>query len=177
MGCSVKKAKVDGDQSSKPIKSSLYEARMENVVPNDLDLLEVQKSHPHYGLLEIKCPYTHRNITPLEAEKSDSGFCLSESNEILKLNKSHQYFRKVQGQMAVCGAKWCDSVVYTFKGMHLERVLYNDAYWSEQLTKLETFYFCFPFYIMCSEISSGMLNFVVEVGPGSRVNSHIKFKL
>ena len=56
MACSVKKAKVDGDQSSKPIKSSLYEARMENVVPNDPDLLEeVQKSHPHYGLLEIKC--------------------------------------------------------------------------------------------------------------------------
>ena len=28
MACSIKKAKVDGDQSSKPIKSSLYEARM-----------------------------------------------------------------------------------------------------------------------------------------------------
>ena len=92
------------------------------------------KLHPHYGLLEIKCPYTHRNITPLEAAKSDSGFCLSESNGILKLKESHQYFCQVQGQMAVCGAKWCDFVVYTFKGMHLERVLYNDAYWSEQLT-------------------------------------------
>ena len=45
MACSVKKAKVDGDQSSKPIKSRLYEARMKNVVPNDPDLLEeVQKN-------------------------------------------------------------------------------------------------------------------------------------
>ena len=55
MACSVKKAKVDGDQSSKPIKSSLYEARMENVVPNDPDLLEeVQKTlkqeNPLYGI-------------------------------------------------------------------------------------------------------------------------------
>ena len=73
MACSVKKAKVDGDQSSKPIKSSLYDARLANIAPNDPDLLEeVQKSNPHHGLLEIKCPYTHRNITHLEAAKEES---------------------------------------------------------------------------------------------------------
>ena len=45
MACSVKKANADGDQSSKPINSSLYEAQMENVVPKDPDLLEeVQKN-------------------------------------------------------------------------------------------------------------------------------------
>ena len=55
MDCSIKKAKIDGDKSSKPIKSSLYEAQMENVVPNDPDLLEevqktLKKENPLYGI-------------------------------------------------------------------------------------------------------------------------------
>ena len=48
--------------------------------------------HPHYGLLEIKCPYTHKNITPMEAAKIDPTFCLGlNENRVLQLKKEHHY--------------------------------------------------------------------------------------
>ena len=73
-------------------------------------------SHP-YGYLEIKCPYSHRNNTPLEAGYS-SGFCSSiiqdtTNTPVLKLKQNHKYFAQVQGQLAVRERKWCDFVIFT----------------------------------------------------------------
>lgn len=47
MSCSVKKAKIDG-ASNMAIESTLYEARTENIVANDPDLL--QEVQDEYGI-------------------------------------------------------------------------------------------------------------------------------
>lgn len=99
-------------------------------------------SHPHFGILEIKCPYKYKSITPEEAAKiNDPTFCLEFTNGQTRLKTNHAYYVQMQGQMAMCGTTWCDFVVYTFKGMHIERVQENKVFQAEMLTKLNNFYF------------------------------------
>lgn len=99
------------------------------------------KYHPHFGVLEIKCPYTARFITPRGAVLSDPDFCCEIRNGKLRLKLDHQYYFQVQGQLALTGMDWCDFVVYTFKGMHIERIRFNKAFWNELYKKLSEFYF------------------------------------
>ena len=33
-------------------------------------------SHPHFGILEVKCPYKYRGVTPKDAAVSGPTFCL-----------------------------------------------------------------------------------------------------
>ena len=95
------------------------------------------------GLLEIKFPYSQRNTTPLEAYKSP-GFCC-EVGDIgsgaIKLRRTHRYYAQVQGQMAIGGCKWCDFVIYTKKGIAIERINFDPYYWNNNiLPKLINFY-------------------------------------
>ena len=93
-----------------------------------------------YGFLEIKCPYTYRNVTPIEA-CGQSGFYCKESDGKLILKESHQHYAQVQGQMAIGERPWCDFVVYTPKEISVQRILFNQAYWTDKLLpKLNSFY-------------------------------------
>jgi hypothetical protein len=99
-------------------------------------------SHPHFGIIEVKCPYKYRGIKPKEAAGIDKDFCLHVSpTGVLSLRQNHSYYFQVQGQMALTGASWCDFVVYTFKGLFIERIKYNSIVWNNMLHKLKTFYF------------------------------------
>ena len=85
-------------------------------------------SDPHYGIGEIKCPYTVRVITPLDAGKSHTEFCSEVHKDHLRLKRTQDYYIQVQGQMTLTGAKWCDFIVYTFRGLHIERIPYDEAF-------------------------------------------------
>ena len=113
--------------------------------------------HP-FGLLEVKCPYSHKEHTPTEA-CSDSKFCCESHDGKIQLKNSHSYFCQIQGQMAICKREWCDFVIYTMKGIvyivnpdnalalptmpiselhHMPsysgyRVHFNEEFWSNQL--------------------------------------------
>jgi len=43
--------------------------------------------------------------------------------------------------MGVSGASWCDFIVYTKKGISVERILFDAASWETLKLKLDTFYF------------------------------------
>ena len=43
--------------------------------------------------------------------------------------------------MAICGAEWCDFVVYTFKEMFIETIQFDESYWNEMYEKLRLFYY------------------------------------
>ena len=93
-----------------------------------------------FGFLEVKCPYTCSNVTPIEA-CSKSGFYCKAMDGKLKLKESHYYYAQVQGQMAVGERPWCDFVVFTLKGISVERIRYNQEYWKDKLLpKLTSFY-------------------------------------
>ena len=95
---------------------------------------------PHFGLAEVKCPETKYHVTPLEACE-DPTFCCEAVNGQCKLKRDHAYFAQVQGQMGVTGASWCDFIVYTKKGISVERIAFDPAYWAELRQKLASYYF------------------------------------
>jgi hypothetical protein len=93
-----------------------------------------------FGLLEVKCPYSVKDITPQAACKTQQDFFCKEENGKFCLKKTHNYYAQIQGQMALGGAEWCDFLVYTHKGMLIERVLFDPDYWKEAYEKLSQFY-------------------------------------
>ena len=80
-----------------------------------------------FGIVEVKCPLTKFNVTTLDA-CSHSAFCMEADYTSCKLKEGHQYLAQVQGQMGVTGAMWCDFVVYTKKGIHVQRIQFNNDY-------------------------------------------------
>ena len=93
-----------------------------------------------FGLSEVKCPETKFLVTPLDA-CSDSNFFLENRNGELKLKRNHKYCSQVQGLLGVTGARWCDFVVYTSKGMSIERIPFDDQYWKTLKGTLKSYYF------------------------------------
>ncbi len=99
-------------------------------------------AHPHFGIAEVKSLHTYSNITPREAAVIDKDFYLKlGAFDLLQLDKNHRHYYQVQGQMKVTGAKWCDFIVYSFKGLSIERIAYDDDFCTQMLEKLEMFYF------------------------------------
>ena len=98
-------------------------------------------SHPHHGIVEVKCPHSYKSISPRVAAESDSSFYLgiSDTNEFV-LRKDSSYYYQVQGQMAITGSKWCDFIVYTFKGFSIQRLAFDEEMWNDMLISLEKFY-------------------------------------
>ncbi len=47
---------------------------------------------------------------------------------------------QVQGQMAICSRKWCDFVIYTNKGISVQRIKFDESFWKDMLLKLKSFY-------------------------------------
>ena len=101
-----------------------------------------QQNDQSFGFLEVKCPYTCRDLLPVKG-CSVSGFCYAcdLATSTLKLKTNRMYFAQVQGQMAVGGRIWCGFVVFTRKGIHIQRIKFDHVYWTEKLlSKLEAFY-------------------------------------
>ena len=98
-------------------------------------------SNEPFGFLEIKCPYSTKNRTPAEA-CNHSGFCCQLTNTgELKLKETHQYYAQIEGQMAIGERPWCDFVVFTLKGINVQRIRFDTVYWtSKLLPKLTLFY-------------------------------------
>ncbi|XP_061672472.1 syntaxin-binding protein 1b isoform X4 [Syngnathoides biaculeatus] len=92
------------------------------------------------GLLEVKCPYSARDVTVQEANSSDS-FCLGNNYGQLRLKSNHNYYYQVQGQLLTSGAEFCDFVVYTRVDLFVQRIYPNIDFMENMLNKLSQFYF------------------------------------
>lgn len=79
-------------------------------------------------------------MTPLEA-CSDPNFCCQKIDGKCKLKVTHPYYAQVQGQMGITGAEWCDFVVFTKKGMSVERIAFDRQYWHDLERKLLLYYY------------------------------------
>ena len=85
-------------------------------------------------------PYSVRDRTPEEACLASNFYCNLDSTRKLKLKETHQYFAQVQGQMAIGERTWCDFMVYTQKGLSIERIRFNKIFWENTFSKLKSFY-------------------------------------
>ena len=98
------------------------------------------------GVVEIKCPYKHRENTIEYAAVNDKQFCLTKQGDLLQLSRSHEYYYQVQTQIFVCDVQYCDFCVFTFSDMdnestfHIERIQRDDSFWDECVLKSEDFF-------------------------------------
>ena len=91
------------------------------------------------ALIEVKCPFAARNkhITP---ETIDYLY-LDDQSGLLCLNKSHDYFYQVQGQLYVTGRKICFFVVYTLCDYLVIEITRDDTFICELNSSLDDFFF------------------------------------
>ncbi|CAH3181347.1 unnamed protein product [Porites lobata] len=96
-----------------------------------------------FGLVEVKFPYTKFHVSPLEACADESFFAENvngkPSANVLK--REHQYYFQIQGELGNTGASWCDFVIYTNKGMSIERITFNPQFWDVLNEGLKNSYF------------------------------------
>lgn len=88
------------------------------------------------GLLEIKCPYSIRTEHPIHCFKKLT-FTDKEGN----LKKNHNYYYQIQTQLYTSEYTWCDFVIWTPIGLHIQRIESDDVFLnSHVLPKLNHFY-------------------------------------
>ena len=77
------------------------------------------------GISEYKCPYSARDVTPEEACTTLKGFYCKLENDKVILKRNHNYFFQIQGCLGITGKEWCDFVVWTPKGLSVERIKFD----------------------------------------------------
>lgn len=91
-------------------------------------------------IIEVKCPWSARAKTVLEAAESKDFFLqLDEASGSLVLKKNHNYWHQIQGNLYLTGAKSCHFIVWTpcdFFILHVDR----EQTWAVNIEALETFY-------------------------------------
>ena len=95
-------------------------------------------------LIEIKCPYSARDKSPVSDEALERSRCLKKENNLISLKRSHEYFTQVQGQLLVCGKKKCDFICWNPKGMHVETILEYKTPQREIASSCKDFFMTFP---------------------------------
>ena len=93
------------------------------------------------GLLEIKCTYAYRHLTPAEVATQDKNYFVymgDDGNVKLKTNTSWYY--QIQTQLGICERKWCDFVLYTEKGFSVDRISFDNTLFQLVTTKSRFFF-------------------------------------
>ncbi|KAH7976022.1 hypothetical protein HPB52_008226 [Rhipicephalus sanguineus] len=85
-------------------------------------------------IVEVKCPFRYKEDEPMEAARKFLTKKQKDGDPVL--SRSHRYFYDVQGQLHITRRIMCDFVVYTTKGIHVQEIHRDDAFWK---TKMEPF--------------------------------------
>lgn len=95
------------------------------------------------GILEIKCPYSARDLTISDAcAKIPDFFMQQDQNGTISLRENHSYYAQVQGQLMVTGCPFCDFVVYcpNEKDLFVQRVFPDLNFMEKMLDVLSNFF-------------------------------------
>ena len=95
------------------------------------------------GIIEVKCPYSARDMTVKDACTTLPNFCLvRNNNDEMSLKRNHEYYYQVQGQLMVTGAAFCDFIVFTRKdSVFIQRIFPDIECMKSMMEKLASFYF------------------------------------
>ena len=91
------------------------------------------------GIIEIKCPYFARDMK-IEEAISTPNFCLMKVGDNYVMNKSHDYYCQVQGQLLVTGAPYCEFIVNTKEDFAVSKVFPDRDFQRNMFDKLCEFY-------------------------------------
>lgn len=91
------------------------------------------------GILEIKCPYSARDMTLQEASIGRD-FHLTQDGDKLVLKENHNYWFQVQGQLMLTGSPFCDFVTYTRRDFNIQRIYPDYNTQQDMVSKLSSVY-------------------------------------
>nr|XP_042894644.1 uncharacterized protein LOC122268294 [Parasteatoda tepidariorum] len=78
------------------------------------------------GIVEIKCPFKHKNVSAFNI--NDSSFILDTDG---KIRTNHSYYFQIQGQLAVTEEDYCDMIIWTSVDFAVYRVKQNKEVWKK----------------------------------------------
>ena len=87
------------------------------------------------GILEIKCPYSKRDIPPNQCCEDLWFDCFFGESGEFRLKRDHEFYHQVQVQLVVSSYlySWCDFCTYTTKGVLVE-IIHTDCEWIDKYT-------------------------------------------
>ena len=88
--------------------------------------------------MEIKCPYNARECS-LQNGVENVDF-LEQSADGLHLKQTHVYYYQVQAQIHICQKSFADFVVWTTKGIFIQRIKPHQEFFSHAMNKVNAFY-------------------------------------
>ena len=93
------------------------------------------------GILEIKCPYSKRNVKPEEACKDPLFYCEIKDSRVC-LKSSHTYYHQVQLQLFVGSDmySWCDFCIFTTKGLAVTRIFPDKEWQQHKIPELKSYW-------------------------------------
>ena len=93
------------------------------------------------GLVEIKCSYSCRSMTPEQVcEKKSQYHLYLDANHNVRLKRDSSWYTQIQGQMGVCDTDWCDFVFFTDEALFVERINFDIDHFQEIVGKCDDFF-------------------------------------
>ena len=98
-------------------------------------------SCPGRGIVEVKCSYCKRGST-MEDAADEPKFCLQKNSDgVLCLKSTHQYYYQVQAQLFVSGLPCCDFVVFSgSNNIFIQRIVPDAEFWGAANVHVKQFY-------------------------------------
>ena len=94
------------------------------------DGIVVDEAGHSIKLVEVKCPFSARDMTVKEACTEANHFVvIIIINNKCQLNVNHEYYFQVMGQMAITGVHTCDFVVWTTKDFYVQTINFDSDLW------------------------------------------------
>lgn len=105
------------------------------------------------GIIEIKCPYSCREMSPEEAVEKKLLKFLEKKENVYKLRRGNSFHYQIQGQMKISKKEFCDFVVWTPHGLIIDRVEKDTQFWENNMRELlKNFYLKFLLPRICREL-------------------------
>lgn len=93
------------------------------------------------GIVEIKCPYSARNLMISQACETLVDFYLQKDESgTISLRTNHEYYMQIQGQLMITGCKFCEFIVFTQQDLFVQRIFPDLNCMTNLLEKLALFY-------------------------------------
>jgi len=106
----------------------LYTSRTHPFIVASPDALFYDTTGEFLGVIEVKAPYSARHCTTEEALKK-----LRYIDNTGRLKKNTNYFFQVQAQMACSEVTICHFVIYTYRGIHIEKIPFDKNFWENKV--------------------------------------------
>jgi len=96
-----------------------------------------------FGIIEVKCSEEYKDVDPKNICFISKNSCLvyDEGLDKVLLNRKHSYYDQIQMQLALTCQTWCDFILYTNKGIVIDRIPFDEVVWSESCDRILSFYF------------------------------------